>query len=135
MRYLLDSNACVAVLKGDPEAVQIRLRRELASGSTVFLSSICSYELWYGVTKSTRREFNRIKLEGLLEGALPTLAFENEDAMYAGEIRARLEEIGKPVGAYDVLIAGQAIRHQLILVTANAREFSRIHGLKIENWA
>jgi tRNA(fMet)-specific endonuclease VapC len=135
MRYLLDSNACIAILKGSPESVQRRLREELHRRSEVFLSAICSFELWYGVAKSTRREFNRIKLDGLLSGALPTLAFENEDAMYAGEVRARLEEIGRPAGAYDVLIAGQAIRHELVLVTANTREFARIKGLKVENWA
>jgi tRNA(fMet)-specific endonuclease VapC len=135
MRYLLDTNACIAILKGDPDAVQRRLRQKLKDGSEAFLSSICVFELWFGVAKSARREFNRIKLERLLFGPLPTLAFENEDALYAGEIRARLQETGKPVGAYDLLIAGQAIRHQLILVTANVREFSRIKGLKFENWA
>ena len=63
------------------------------------------------------------------------LAFEPEDAKVAGRVRAALEAVGKPIGAYDLLIAGQALRHQLTLITANAREFSRVKGLEWEDWA
>jgi tRNA(fMet)-specific endonuclease VapC len=63
------------------------------------------------------------------------LAFENEDAKFTGRVRAALEAAGKPIGAYDLLIAGQALRHDLILVTANVREFGRIKGLEWRDWA
>jgi len=63
------------------------------------------------------------------------LAFEEEDAKLAGSVRAAMESAGKPIGAYDLLIAGQALRHKLTLVTANVREFVRIKGLQWEDWA
>ena len=134
MRYLLDTNACIAVLNGRPASVEERLGREIIAGTEIYVSAICMFELWYGVAKSARREFNRKRLESFLAGPLMVLPFEVEDAEFAGETRARLEEAGRPAGAYDLLIAGQAIRHQLVLVTANSREFSRVKGLKIENW-
>ncbi|PYU09346.1 MAG: VapC toxin family PIN domain ribonuclease, partial [Acidobacteria bacterium] len=63
------------------------------------------------------------------------LPFEEEDARTAGKIRAAMEAVGKPIGAYDLLIAGQALRHKLTLVTANAKEFGRVKGLVWEDWA
>jgi len=63
------------------------------------------------------------------------LAFEEEDAKIAGKLRAEIEAAGKPIGAYDLLIAAQAMRHELILVTAKAREFGRIKQLRWEDWA
>ena len=135
MRYLLDTNACIAILNGNPEAVQQRLDREVIARSEVYVSSICLFELWFGVAKSSKREFNRKRLQNFLTGPLLLLSFEAEDAEFSGEIRARLEESGHPAGSYDMLITGQAIRNELILVTANTREFGRIKGLKIENWA
>lgn len=134
MRFLLDTNACIAVINGKPAEVEHRLQREMAAASEIYISAICAFELWYGVGRSARREFNRKRLEAFLGGPLTLLPFDGEDAAFAGELRARLEEAGKPAGAYDLLIAGQAVRHQLVLVTANTREFSRIKGLKIENW-
>jgi tRNA(fMet)-specific endonuclease VapC len=74
-------------------------------------------------------------VETFLAGPVSLLPFEFEDAKVAGRVRASLESAGKPIGAYDALIAGQALRHQLILVTANVREFSRIKGLAWEDWA
>ena len=101
----------------------------------VFLSSIALYELWYGVYKSSREEFNRKRLETFLAGPISLLSFEDDDAEYAGSIRAALEASGKPIGAYDILIAGQALRHKLTLVTANIAEFSRVKSLDWEDWA
>jgi tRNA(fMet)-specific endonuclease VapC len=100
----------------------------------VFVSSIAAFELWYGVAKSSRQEFNRKRLEAFFAGPLHLLPFANEDAEVAGPIRAELETSGKPIGAYDLLIAGQAIRHKLTLITANASEFSRIKALPWADW-
>ena len=66
---------------------------------------------------------------------MSTLPFEDDDVKFAGSIRAALESSGKPIGAYDILIAGQALRHKLTLVTANASEFSRVKNLDWEDWA
>lgn len=96
---------------------------------------MAAFELWYGVAKSVRQEFNRKRLETFLSGPLTVLPFEDADARAASTIRAALETAGKPIGAYDVLIAGQALRHELTLVTANVSEFSRVKGLMWQDWA
>jgi tRNA(fMet)-specific endonuclease VapC len=82
------------------------------------LPSIVVYELCCGASKSRRREAD----------------FDREDARAAGEIRASLEIAGAPIGAYDILIAGQALSRGYILVTRNLREFERVEGLKLERW-
>ncbi len=134
MSYLLDTNACIAVINGRPVAVRERLRRTLVNGESILVSTVSVFELWYGVGKSARAEANAERLAVFL-GGLEILSFEAEDARVAGTLRADLERSGKPIGAYDYLIAGQAVRHGLVLVTANVREFDRINGLNWENWA
>ena len=135
MDYLLDTNACIALINGSPERVRAKLRAATGSGDRIFVSSIAIFELWYGVSKSARHDFNRKRLETFLAGPVAVLPFEEEDAQAAGSIRAVLESSGKPIGAYDVLIAAQALRHQLTLVTANVSEFSRVKGLSWQDWA
>ena len=98
--------------------------------------SAVAFELWYGVAKSPRPEANARLVETFFAGPVSLLAFEPEDAKVAGRVRAALlEAAGKPIGAYDLLIAGQALRHQLTLITANGREFGRVKGLDWEDWA
>jgi tRNA(fMet)-specific endonuclease VapC len=133
--YLLDTNACIALINGHPPAVRARLQKADAAGSRILVSSIAVFELWYGVAKSSRPDFNRKRLETFLAGPVTALPFEDTDAETAGSIRATLEASGKPIGAYDLLIAGQAVRHQLTLVTANVSEFSRVKGLTWQDWA
>jgi tRNA(fMet)-specific endonuclease VapC len=133
--YLLDTNACIALISGTPSSVRVRFEKALAEDSKVFVSAIVAFELWYGVAKGARQESNTRLVETFLAGPVNLLAFEFEDSKAAGRVRAALEGTGKPIGAYDVLIAGQALRHQLTLVTANVREFSRIKGLEWEDWA
>lgn len=101
----------------------------------MLVSSVVAFELWYGVAKSARPEANARQVETFFAGPVSLLAFEPEDAKVAGRVRASLEAVGKPIGAYDLLIAGQAVRHQLTLITANGREFSRVKGLEWEDWA
>ena len=93
------------------------------------------FELWYGVEKSEHKEANTNRLQTFLAGPITVLAFEDEDARSAGTIRATLEKAGRPIGAYDLLISGQAVRYTMTLVTANSKEFSRVKGLVWEDWA
>ena len=133
--YLLDTNACMALINGSPERVRVRFSDAVDSGARIWVPVLAMYELWYGVEKSTRREENAKRVATFVAGPIQLLAFEDTDAETAGLIRATLEKMGTPIGAYDVLIAGQAICRGLTLVTANAREFKRVKNLKWENWA
>jgi tRNA(fMet)-specific endonuclease VapC len=134
VNYLLDTNACIALIHGK-RSVRERFEKAIVAGATVLVPSVVAFELWYGVAKSARPEANARLLETFLAGPVRLLAFESEDGKVAGRVRADLEAAGKPIGAYDVLIAGQSLRLQLTLVTANVREFSRIKGLAWEDWA
>jgi tRNA(fMet)-specific endonuclease VapC len=134
MRYLLDTNACIALINGKSSAVRARVQKALAGDAKVMVPSVVAFELWYGVAKSARPEANALLGEAFLAGPVSLLALEPEDAQVAGRLRAALEKVGKPIGAYDVLIAGQALRHELTLITANGREFGRVQGLQWEDW-
>jgi tRNA(fMet)-specific endonuclease VapC len=101
----------------------------------VVVSSVVAFELWYGVAKSARHEANGRLVETFFAGPIGMLQFDAEDAKVAGRVRAASEAGGKPIGAYDLLIAAQALRHQLTLITANVREFGRVKGLDWEDWA
>ncbi len=133
--YLLDTNACIALINGSEAKVRRRFQREAARNGMMLLSSIVAFELWYGVGKSQRKESNRQRLEAFLAGPLEWTPFGEDDAEAAGAVRAELEAAGTPIGAYDVLLAGQARRRGAILVTSNARELVRVAGLKWEDWA
>jgi tRNA(fMet)-specific endonuclease VapC len=134
MDYLLDTNACIALINGEPAAVRTRMQKAAAGGAHILVSSLAVFELSCGVGKSTKQEFNRKRLETFLSGPILVLPFDETDARTAGSVRAVLEAVGKRIGAYDVLMAGQALRHQLTLVTANVSEFSRVKGLGWQNW-
>jgi tRNA(fMet)-specific endonuclease VapC len=134
VRYLLDTNACIALINRKPTALRARLDRALARDAELFVSAVAAFELWYGVAKSAHREMNAQRVETFFAGPVNLLTFDDEDARSAGKIRAALEAAGRSIGAYDLLIAGQALRRNLTLVTANVREFSRIQGLVWEDW-
>lgn len=133
--YLLDTNACIALINGNEANVRRRFQRAVARDSVILVSSIVAFELWYGVAKSQRKDSNTQRLEAFFAGPLEWTLFDDEDARAAGTVRAELEAIGKPIGAYDVLLAGQARRNGATLVTSNANEFARVVGLKWEDWA
>jgi len=133
--YLLDTNACIALINGKPEQVRRRFERQFSGGATVVTSSVVVFELWYGVGKSQRREANARRLRVFLRGPVDVADFDDEDARAAGEVRAALEVSGTPIGAYDVVVAGQSLRRGATLVTANVGEFSRVVGLRWEDWA
>jgi tRNA(fMet)-specific endonuclease VapC len=133
--YLLDTNACIALINGTEINVRRRFKRAVARESVILLSSIVAFELWYGVAKSQRKDSNTQRLETFLGGPLEWALFDEDDARAAGTVRAELETVGRPVGAYDVLLAGQARRRGATLVTSNTKEFARVQGLRWEDWA
>ena len=135
MTYLPDTTACIALINGTPREVRRRFQRVLGKKATVLLSSVVAFELWYGAAKSQRREANTERLRAFLAGPLEWTEFDGEDAREAGAVRAELETAGTPIGAYDVLIAGQARRLGATLVTSNLSEFARVARLKWEDWA
>jgi tRNA(fMet)-specific endonuclease VapC len=135
MSYLLDTNACIALMNGAPTAVRSRFEKAIRGEFQVYVSSVVTFELWYGIAKSARVEMNTERLKLLLSSTVVVLPFENEDSRVAGMIRGALEAAGRPIGAYDYLIAGQALARQLTLVTANVSEFSRVKGLLWQDWA
>ena len=135
MNYLLDTNACIALINGTPANVRPRLEQALKDGASVAVSAVVAFELWYGAAESARRQANRQRLETFFAGPLELVPFDDEDARAADRVRAVLETAGTPIGAYDLLIAGQALRHDAVLVTANTAEFSRVGDLRWEDWA
>ena len=130
IRYLLDTNACIALLKKSSRSLSARARRN--SVASIGVPSPVAFELYYGGFKSRERARNL----GLLdEIAFEIVPFDAADARAAGAIRSELEAQGLPIGPCDVLIAGQALARGLVLVTANTREFAPVEGLAIEDWS
>jgi tRNA(fMet)-specific endonuclease VapC len=134
-RYALDPNACIALINGRPPSVRERFRQAQQWGDTFAVSTVVLYELRYGVAKSQHPDASGARLEAFLLGPVEVLPFDEDDAEDAGAVRAVLERAGTPIGAYDLLIAGQARRRGLTLVTANVSEFGRVRGLAWEDWA
>ena len=135
IEYCLDTNACIAIINGTSVPVRSRLKEALADGSVVCVSSVVLHELWYGVANSARRDSNTERVQAFLSGPFEILAWDDADARAAGEVRGSLERQGQMIGAYDALIAAQAARRGITLVTANTREFARVDGLLWEDWA
>ena len=130
MRYLLDTNACIALLNNTSPPLLAQLRRH--QPEEIGLPAPVAYELYYGAYKS--RHANR-NLELLDRIGFEIVSFDASDARMAGAIRCELEAAGRPIGPYDLLIAGQARARQMVLVTANSREFQRVQGLECEDWS
>ncbi len=131
----LDTNAVIAVINGRDPEVRVRLEAALETSEVLVVSVLVLYELWYGVTKSQRPQVNARILTEFLAAGLSICEFDAEDAREAGEIRTALSNAGTPIGPYDILIAAQARRRNARLVTANAREFLRVPGLRVEDWS
>ena len=134
MAYLLDTNICIALINGTSDLARKRFSKAVESSEQVWVPAVSVFELWYGVMKSVQTEANNRRLKMFLEGPVRVLEFGEEDAREAGEIRNALERIGRPIGTYDVLMAGQARSRKLTLVTANVKEFGRVKGLAWEDW-
>ena len=129
--HLLDTNAVIALLTGRSP----RLIDKVTSSpvGSLALPAIVVHELYFGAYRSARIEHNLETLR-LLITDIPVLDFDTQDAIVSGEIRAGLANSGRPIGPYDVLIAGQAKARRLTLVTNNVGEFERVEGLQVEDW-
>jgi tRNA(fMet)-specific endonuclease VapC len=131
VKFLLDTDTCIYAIKQDASV----LRRLLSeSRADIAVSVITEGELRTGAAKSSNADKTRRRVENFLR-PLSILEFTSEDAASYAQIRARLERAGTPIGPLDTLIAAQAVLRKLTLVTNNQREFSRIPGLRVDNWS
>ena len=131
LRYMLDTNICIYTIKNNPAAVREKFQQHQ---NHLCISSIVLSELLYGAEKSSQPEKSQALIEGMA-ARLEVLNFDEHAAAHAAEIRADLARKGTPIGHYDVLIAGHARSRGLVLVSNNLREFERVDGLRLENWA
>lgn len=129
--FLLDTNICIYFMKNKYPKLTEKLMSH--HPSELCISAITVFELEYGAVKSNWGERTRHQLAMFL-APFNILQFDSSDACAAAEIRAFLESQGNIIGPYDIQLAGQAISKQLIFVTHNVDEFSRIPSLKIEDW-
>lgn len=130
LRYMLDTNFCIRVLRDRPEGLRQRFNDH---AEALCISTIVLTELLHGAEKSAKSLENRKAVEGFA-ARLSVLPFDEAAAAHAAEIRAVLERQGLPIGGYDLLIAGHARSQALIVVTGNLREFTRVDGLRAEDW-
>jgi len=131
MKYFLDTNTCIRYINGRSKSVLIKLQSTPAN--EIIVGSIVRAELAYGASKSQYPELNRQRQQQFLQ-PYQTIPFDDLTAGVYGELRAMLEKSGQSIGPLDMLIAASALAYNLILVTHNVREFTRIPNLKIEDW-
>ena len=132
----LDTNAAIALLNERPVEARAKFDAARAAGTPIALSMIVYHELMYGAAHSEKRHENEEKIALLISSCrLALLPFDEADAREAAAIRAHLRRQGTPIGPYDLLIAAQARRAGAVLVTANGREFARVPGLIVTDWA
>ena len=131
MKYMLDTNVCIHIVKNKPLSVMERFRQH--ESSDVCISSITYAELCHGIDKSRNREQNRLALSVFLAG-IQIIPFDARAAIQFGSLCTRLELAGTPIGVMDTLIASHALSLGLTVVTNNTREFSRVPGLPVEDW-
>ena len=130
MKYLLDTNTLIYYFKG---LGNVKERLLVCQPSEIVLSSVVYYELQVGILKSTSPQ-KRIAQLAILKNQVSWVDFDEKSAQATAQVRVELERIGKPIGSYDVQIAGMAVANDLILVTHNTGEFGRVSGLKLEDW-
>lgn len=131
MKYLLDTNICIYLIKKKP--LEVIERFESESIGDIGISTITVSELNYGVEKSQHREQNRAALE-LFMLPLVIAEFDHKATLVYGKIRTALESAGTPIGPLDTLIASHAVSLGSTLITNNEKEFNRVAGLRVENW-
>ncbi|MBA3036149.1 MAG: type II toxin-antitoxin system VapC family toxin [Desulfobacterium sp.] len=132
MKFMLDTNICIYIIKQKPpDVIERFIQTEL---SEIGISSITLSEFLYGVSKSSKPVQNQMALTQFI-APLEILPYDDEAAQYYGDLRFLLEKQGTPIGSLDMLIAAHALSIDCILVTNNEKEFVRIPSLKIENWS
>jgi tRNA(fMet)-specific endonuclease VapC len=130
LRFLLDTNLCIRVLRERSLSLRERFTRE---SDALGISTIVLTELLHGAAKSARPDANRREVESFAS-RLEVLPYDIAAAHHAADIRAMLERQGRSIGGYDLLIAGHARSRSLIVVTGNLGEFARVEGLRCEDW-
>jgi tRNA(fMet)-specific endonuclease VapC len=130
LKYMLDTNIVIYTIKNRPQQVRETFTHHQGQ---MCVSSVTVGELIFGAERSALVEHNLADIEGFL-ARLQTIPFDDNAATQFGQLRAELYRVGKPIGPYDMMIAGHARTLGLILVTNNTREFERVSGLRIDNW-
>lgn len=131
LTYLLDTNIVIYTMKNRPQKVKTRFQQH---HGRMGISAVTVGELVFGAENSKQVERNLADIEAFAS-RVEVLPFDNKAAYHFGQIRAALYRLGQPIGAYDMMIAGQARASGLILVTNNAKEFKRVPGLLLEDWS
>jgi tRNA(fMet)-specific endonuclease VapC len=130
LTYMLDTNICIYVMKRYPQELRDKFN---ALAEQLCVSSITLGELHYGAEKSVRRVDNLTAIEHFV-ARLDVLPFAERAAAHYGQVRAELERAGTPSGPHDMQIGGHARSEGLIVVTNNMGEFTRMPGVRAENW-
>ncbi|MFT4252839.1 MAG: tRNA(fMet)-specific endonuclease VapC [Caulobacter sp.] len=130
LRYMLDSNLCIRVLRDRPAGLRDRFN---LNADALCISTIVLTELLHGAAKSARPEHHRNAVEQFA-ARLEVLPFDASAADHAADIRAALERSGRSIGGYDLLIAGHARSRGLVVITGDLGEFARVEGLRCEDW-
>jgi tRNA(fMet)-specific endonuclease VapC len=132
--YSLDTSTCIDVIRPTNLKARKHFEQAVVDGHDLVISSIVLHELTFGVSRSKHPQRSSEALNFFL-GGVSVLDFTAEDAVSSGHIRANLTDRAMTIGPFDTLIAGQALRRNLILVTANVKEFSRVKHLVVVNWS
>jgi tRNA(fMet)-specific endonuclease VapC len=130
IRYMLDSSFCIDVMRDRTPALRERFKIE---SEHLAISTVAMYELFYGAANSDNPRIARRSVEEFA-ARIAVIDFDEDAAGHSGEIRADLRKKGQMIGAYDLLIAGHARSLGLIVVTSNMGEFTRVDGLRCEDW-
>jgi tRNA(fMet)-specific endonuclease VapC len=129
--YLLDTNVCIMYINGRSTSVRDRIL--VRPPSDVLICSIVKFELSYGAMRTNNPPATLARQQSFLS-CFASLPFDDRAALICGEVRARLAQLGTPIGPYDLQIAAIALAYDLTLVTHNVREFARVEGLRVEDW-
>ncbi len=130
LRFMLDTNLCIRVLRDRPTGLRERFNTEAAS---LCISTVTLAELLYGAEKSAKPAENRNQVEAFA-ARLDVMPFDNAASAHFADIRANLERKGQVIGPYDLMIAGHARSLGLVVITGNLGEFRRVEGLRSEDW-
>lgn len=131
LKYMLDTNIVIYTIRNRPSHVREMFKKHEGQ---MCISSVSLGELIYGAERSSQTERNLADINGLI-ARMDVVAFDEHAAEHFGQLRAELYRVGQPIGPYDMMIAGHARATGLILVSNNIKEFNRVPGLRLENWA
>ena len=131
LKFMLETNICIFTIKNRPQKVRSAFKQYHGQ---MCISTVTLMELIFGAEKSSKAERNLADVEGFA-ARLEVLKYDQEAAAHTGQLRAELGHQGQPIGPYDQMIAGHARSRGLIVVTNNRREFDRVPGLRVEDWA